>query len=98
MFEIRFGEQKEILLQGRFDAAQTTRARELFDQVTDSRVVDCSRLEYISSAGLGVLLKVQKRLMASEDGLRLVGLNHHIRDVFRYAGLDNVFEIEEPVE
>jgi anti-anti-sigma factor len=93
MFEIRFGEREQIVLQGRFDAAQTSRAREFFDQVVESRVVDCSRLEYISSAGLGVLLKVQKRLMATEDGLALVGLNNHIRDVFRYAGLDKVFKI-----
>ena len=95
MFEIGFGENEEVVLQGRLDAAQTAKAHEFFDQINESRVVDCRRLEYISSAGLGVLLKVQKRLMAAEGGLTLVALSNHIRDVFRYAGLDRVFKIEK---
>ena len=50
-------------------------------------------LEYISSAGLGVLLKTQKRVMAGGQGLRLVNANKHIRDIFKYAGFDRIFEI-----
>jgi anti-anti-sigma factor len=53
-----------------------------------------SRLEYISSAGLGVLLKTQKRLMASAGKLRLSGVQPHLRDVFTYSGLDQIFEID----
>jgi anti-anti-sigma factor len=94
MFDIRIDENERIVLQGRFDAAQTATAHEFFDGITGSRVVDCSNLEYISSAGLGVLLKVQKRLMAAQEGLTLAGLNSHIQDVFRYAGLDQVFNID----
>jgi anti-sigma B factor antagonist len=56
-------------------------------------VVDLTGLEYISSAGLGVLLKTQKRLMASGRGLRLVNANRHIHDIFRYSGFDKIFEI-----
>ena len=55
--------------------------------------LDCSRLEYISSAGLGVLLKTQKRLTASGGKLRLVGVNRHLQDIFRYSGFDQIFEI-----
>jgi anti-sigma B factor antagonist len=95
MFEIRFGERGEVVLKGRLDAAQTARAREFFEQITESSVVDCSGLEYISSAGLGVLLRTQKRLMAESAQLTLVDLNKHIHDVFRYAGLDQVFKIEQ---
>ena len=43
--------------------------------------------------GLGVLLKTQKRVMASGQGLRLVNVNKHIRDIFKYAGFDRIFEI-----
>ena len=94
MFEIQFGENGEVVLEGRLDAAQAARAREFLEGVVESRVVDCARLDYISSAGLGVLLRVQKRLKGAGNELTLVGLNHHIRDVFRYAGLDQVFKIE----
>jgi anti-sigma B factor antagonist len=93
MFEIRFGENEQIVLHGRFDAAQTVKADEFFKQINESRIVDCGRLEYISSAGLGVLLKVQKRLQMVDEGLTLANLNNHIVDVFRYAGLDRIFKI-----
>ena len=45
-------------------------------------------------AGLGVLLKTQKRLLASAGKLRLVGLKPHLRDIFTYSGFDQLFEIE----
>jgi hypothetical protein len=35
-----------------------------------------------------VLLKTQKRVMQSGRGLKLVNVNRHIHDIFRYAGFD----------
>jgi anti-anti-sigma regulatory factor len=40
-----------------------------------------------------VLLKTQKRAVAGGKGLRLVNANKHIRDIFKYAGFDRIFEI-----
>ena len=57
-------------------------------------IVDFSRVEYISSAGLGVLLKTQKRLLGSGGKLRLVGVNNHLNDVLGYSGFDQIFEIQ----
>jgi anti-sigma B factor antagonist len=56
-------------------------------------VLDCTALEYLSSAGLGVLLKTQKRLKSGAGQLRLTGVNRHVHDIFRYAGFDQIFEI-----
>jgi anti-anti-sigma factor len=56
--------------------------------------VDCTALEYLSSAGLGVLLKTQKRLLAIGGKLRLTGVNRHLQDIFSYSGFDQIFEIE----
>jgi anti-sigma B factor antagonist len=94
MFDIKFGEKGEVLLNGRLDASQTAKAKEMLAGVKESRVVDCRNLEYISSAGLGVLLMTQKRLKAAGGELSLINVNHHIRDVFRYSGLDQVFKID----
>jgi anti-sigma B factor antagonist len=66
--------------------------------VAEPGVVDLAGLEYVSSAGLGVLLKTQKRVMASGRGLRLVNVNHHIHDIFRYAGFDRIFEVVKAAE
>ncbi len=93
MFSVSIGSNKEIHLAGRFDASQVAVAKEALDRITDSGTVDFTELEYISSAGMGVLLATQKRLMASGNKLTLVNLNKHIRDIFGYAGFDKVFEI-----
>lgn len=96
MFEIDFGEGGEIVCAGRLDASQVGTAQSFLDGVAEPSVMDFSQLEYISSAGLGVLLRTQKRLMSSGGGLKLVNVSSHIRDIFRYSGFDKIFEIENP--
>ena len=94
MLRIRVREDGEIQLAGRFDASQVETAEARFDKITESCTVNFAELDYISSAGLGVLLGTQKRLKESGDALKLINLNKHIQDIFRYAGFDKVFEIE----
>lgn len=93
MLDISFGSNGDILLAGRFDAAEAERARAVFLSLDDARTVDFARLDYISSAGLGVLLAAQKKLSEHGRGLKLVNMNGHIRDVFRFSGFDQIFEI-----
>lgn len=93
MLDIRFGDDRRVLLGGRLDASQAATAQAFLDQVQPPCVIDASGLEYISSAGLGVLLKTHKRLLAAGAGLRLVNVNPHVQDVFRYSGLDKLFTI-----
>ena len=94
MFEIRFGEDGRIEMEGRLDAAESARAKSFLEELSESAVVDFAGLDYISSAGLGVLFAVQKRLLGAGGGLRLVHLNPHIREVFEIAGFDTIFEID----
>lgn len=96
MFQIAFGSNGEIVCSGRLDAAQCEKAQSFMDGIVEARVVDFANLEYISSAGLGVLLKTQKRLAESGAGLKIVNVNNHIHDVFRYSGFHAIFEIEAP--
>ena len=93
MFEIDRGVAGEIVLRGRLDAAQCEKALRFLNEIADPQVVDLAGLEYISSAGLGVLLKTQKRAMQAGRGLRLVNVKRHVNDIFRYAGFDKIFEI-----
>jgi anti-sigma B factor antagonist len=93
MFNATTPEEGQVRLSGRFDAAQVEKARTVFDQINVPAVVDFAELEYISSAGLGILLMTQRRLRESGKGLKLVNMNKHIRDVFQYAGFDKIFEI-----
>lgn len=82
-----------VVVAGRLDGAQALATQEFLDRVEGVVTLDCAGLEYISSAGLGVLLKTQKRLMISAGRLQLVGLSKHLRDVFQYSGFDRIFEI-----
>ena len=94
MLAIDRGPDGAVVLNGRLDAAQAPAAQTYLDQVEGRVTLDCGQLEYISSAGLGVLLKTQKRLLAAGGKLRLVGLKPHLRDIFTYSGFDQLFEIE----
>jgi anti-anti-sigma factor len=94
MLAIDYGADDVIVIAGRLDAAQCPAAQSFLDKVQGTVTLDCSKLEYISSAGLGVLLKTQKRLIASSGKLRLSGVSSHLRDIFVYSGFDQIFEIE----
>jgi anti-sigma B factor antagonist len=94
MFNIEFGDNGEILCSGRLDAAQTAKAEQFLQAVEGPGTLDFAQLEYISSAGLGILLKTQKRLVGNGAGLRIINVNNHIHDVFRYSGFHSIFEIE----
>ncbi len=93
MFDIQTAPDGGIQLSGRFDASQVDKANGVFQALQEGRVVDFARLDYISSAGLGVLLACQKNLRAKGQGLKLINLNAHIRDVLHFSGFDQIFEI-----
>jgi anti-sigma B factor antagonist len=94
MFSISVNEKGIIVLTGRLDASQVDRAREVFSGLDASAVVDFQTLDYISSAGLGVLLATQQRLKKGGKALKLVHMNRMVRDVFKIARFDLIFEIE----
>jgi len=93
MFEISLKPDGNVEMEGRLDAAQAVKAQAFLDKVQGQCVLDLAKLEYVSSAGLGVLLKTHKRLMGSGSGIKLVNVGNHIHDIFRYSGFDKLFEI-----
>jgi anti-anti-sigma factor len=93
MLAIDFGADGTVVISGRLDAAQSPTAQNFLDKAQGVVTLDCSGLEYISSAGLGVLLKTQKRLLASSGKLQLTGVSPHLREIFVYSGFDQIFDI-----
>ena len=96
MLDIRYGDYGAIVLSGRFDASQAGKAEAFLAGVTGAAVLDLKNLQYISSLGLGTLVKTEKRLRGAGGGLTLVNVSPHVRDIFGYAGLDLIFKIEPP--
>ena len=98
MLTIDKGANGTVVIAGRLDAANSPVAQKFLDGVTGMVTIDCSQLEYISSAGLGVLLKTQKRLLKDGGKLRLIGASRHLCDIFQFSGLDKVFDVERARE
>ncbi|HYV50562.1 MAG TPA: STAS domain-containing protein [Dongiaceae bacterium] len=93
-FTIRSESKGVVRLSGRLDASQAGKAKAFLEPLSEPLVLDFTDLDYISSAGLSVLMITLKRLESSGHTLRLRNVRDRIRNVFRYAGLDAVFTLE----
>ncbi|MFH1197387.1 MAG: STAS domain-containing protein [bacterium] len=94
MFKVEIISADELKLSGRFSAANVHEAEPIFSQLTKTTVVDFKELDYISSGGLSVLLKAQKKLKESGNELKLKNMNKMVRELFHYVGFDTLFTIE----
>ena len=105
--DIEVAEEREggalvLLPVGRLDSAN---ARS-FESVVMERVgsgeqrllVDFSRLNFISSSGMRVLLMAAKKLHASRGKLVLCAMPDHIHEVFRISGFDQIIPIRDTRE
>jgi anti-anti-sigma factor len=94
MFEIQLQGSGLIKLSGRLDAAQADHAKAALEKVNEPATIDLTDLDYVSSAGLGVIVQTFKRLRDSGHSFRLINMKPRIRSVFVYAGLDKVLRLE----
>jgi anti-anti-sigma factor len=96
--EITAGEVLVLLPVGRLDTATSSEFESHVQRVLTrgvSRfVVDCGRLEYVSSAGLRVLLMLAKRLSGGKGALVLCSMSQPVQEVFEIAGFSRIFSIE----
>ena len=90
------GTSLTVVLQGRLD---TTTSPELELSLKESLpgvtelVMDLEGLEYISSAGLRVLLSSHKAMM-SKGGMKIVHVNDVVQEVFEVTGFSDILTIE----
>ena len=86
-----------VRLLGRLDSNTSPEFEErLFGVIEDgerSVVVDFEELDYISSAGLRVLLKAAKELKRSQGKIVLCSMKDYIKEVFEIAGFVSLFPI-----
>ncbi len=86
-----------VELETELDANTAPRVKEelesAFGDQTRRVILDLSQLDFIDSAGLGVLVSLVKALRARGGDMRLVGLRDPVRMIFRLTRLDRVFKI-----
>ena len=56
-------------------------------------IIDCSNLNYISSAGLGVFMSYIEDIEAKDIKMVICGLNEKVENVFQILGLDQLLKI-----
>jgi len=90
------GNELILAVEGRLD---TMTAPELEAELNkslsgaESLVLDFSKLEYISSAGLRVLLSAHK-IMSSKGGMKVTKANEIVQEVFDVTGFADILTIE----
>ena len=90
------GTTLEVALEGRLD---TTTAPQLEAELKSdlpgvtNLVMDFEKLEYISSAGLRVLLSAQTRMMKQGE-MKVIHVNDAIMEIFEVTGFSDILTIE----
>jgi anti-sigma B factor antagonist len=86
-----------ISIEGELDASSSilldNTLTEAFTQKENKILVDCSRLNYISSAGLGVFMSYLQDFENNGISMALYNMNDKVRNVFTILGLDNLIKI-----
>ena len=88
-----------ISLSGRLDTITSPQLEEeinrnSFDDI-ETVTLNMRALEYISSAGLRVVLKLHKKMTAQGGQLKLINVNDMIFEIFTMTGMDSFLEIEK---
>lgn len=85
-----------VKVEGRLDTATAPALEEELAEVMDEAeelVFDLEGLEYMSSAGLRILLATQKK-MALKGGMKVVNVNDVIKEIFDITGFSDILTIE----
>lgn len=89
-------------LAGRLDSLSAPSAEEqlmrLIGSAAPRLAIDLSNLEYISSAGLRVLLLIARKVQQAHGKLALFGLAPGVREVFSISGFDTIFTVRDDAD
>jgi anti-anti-sigma factor len=96
--EERDGEVIVVKLKGRLDSSAAGAAEAGLTAsaagASPHLAIDLTELDYISSAGLRVLLVLAKKIQQAKGKVALFGLAANVREVFSVSGFDRIFAIE----
>ena len=89
--------EKELTMkiEGRID---TITSQDLEKEITseldniDSLILDFKEVEYISSAGLRVLILTETKLKEKDNSLTIINVNEPIKEILRMSGIDKILK------
>ena len=86
-----------LKLIGRLDTTTAPQMEQVVNEELDGvteLIIDCGKLDYISSAGLRVLLAAQKAMNAKKGVMVVRNVNEAVKEVFEITGFNEVLTIE----
>lgn len=92
------GNEVTLALEGRLDTSTAPELESALSDVPSSvkkLILDFAKLEYVSSAGLRVILTAQKSMNARAGKLVVVKANDVVRDVFDVTGFSSFITLEK---
>jgi anti-sigma B factor antagonist len=91
------GDVTVVSFEGNLDTNTASEAEERLGELASEGsgkiLVDFADLDYISSAGLRVLLATAKKLRGAGGNLRLCRLNEMVSEVFEISGFSTIFAV-----
>ena len=86
-----------VRLEGHLDTGTSLGVQDFLDSAIDGGasklLVNFEKVEYVSSAGLRVLLFTTKRLNSAGGSLRVCGLNETVTEVFEISGFSTILDV-----
>lgn len=90
--------QQVVYFEGRLDTAAAPQTERDVQPLNDGNgcdiILDCSKLEYISSSGLRIFLAILKNAKPKGSHVYIRGLNDDLHQVFAMTGFTNLFEFK----
>jgi anti-sigma B factor antagonist len=90
-----------ICLEGYVDAHTAPQFEDAIQSELDDGqlriIVDCQRLEYISSAGLGVFMSFIEEIRDQEGDVKICGLTPKVKEVFDILGFPEIFDLLDDI-
>ena len=97
LIEKEQGEVRILEIEGNLDTGTSGDAEKalmaMIENGASKILIDCSALDYVSSAGLRVFLFIAKQLKAKDGGFRICGLNETVQEVFDISGFSSIFDV-----
>ena len=88
---------KVVQIEGELDTGSSPEAQQQLDQLREQGakkiLLEMTKLDFISSAGLRVLLATAQELKLDGGDLRVCGLNESVKEVFDISGFSNLLMV-----
>ncbi|MBQ7532925.1 MAG: STAS domain-containing protein [Bacteroidales bacterium] len=84
------------ILAGSLDTAAAPETEKAMSPLNDVEgkdvIIDCTELEYISSAGLRIFLGILQNVEEKGGHVYIKGINENVRTIFTITGFSNIFK------